>query len=42
VQGVFEFDPRCWPRSGQSEAEYTCFPSRLMRISKAEITFPMR
>ena len=39
VQGVFEFDPRCWPAPGQSSAEYSCFPFRPMRIANAELTF---
>jgi hypothetical protein len=42
VEGVFEFDPRCWPPPGQSQAEYTCFPARPMRIANAELTFAMR
>jgi hypothetical protein len=42
VQGVFEYDARCWPRSGQGEAEYSCFPSRPMRIANAELTFAMQ
>lgn len=42
VQGVFEFDDRCWPQAGQTQADYTCFPSRPMRISNARVSFPGR
>lgn len=40
AEGVFEFDARCWPQAGGSQSDYTCSPSRPMRIAHARITFP--
>ena len=39
VEGIFGYDPRCWPQGNQPVAEYTCFPSRPMRLARAKITF---
>lgn len=40
VEGVFAFDPLCWPRPDQAEADYSCFPPRPMRVEHARLLFP--
>lgn len=39
VEGIFEFDARCWPNAGQTEPEYDCFPPRPMRVTRPELQF---
>lgn len=40
AEGVFEYDPRCWPAEGQQEPNYRCFPPRQMRLVGARLRFP--
>ena len=37
VAGIFQFDPKCWPKSGETESRFKCFPSRPMQLLKPEI-----
>lgn len=39
VEGVFEFDADCWPRAGQAQSDYICFPPRPLRIRHARLAF---
>ncbi|HEX8669083.1 MAG TPA: hypothetical protein VF727_12020 [Allosphingosinicella sp.] len=39
VDGVFGYDEECWPRKGEKEPEYQCFPPRPMNIRNARILF---
>lgn len=32
VEGIFEHDQQCWPRSGQVGTDYNCYPPRPMRL----------
>jgi hypothetical protein len=32
VVGTFKFDERCWPRKGEMESRFQCFPPRPMEL----------
>ena len=39
VDGVFEYDPRCWPPPGHPEHAFQCFPPRPMTVRHARVRF---
>lgn len=39
VEGVFEYDPQCWPPARQIESDFRCSPPRPMRLRNVRLQF---